>query len=393
MGRKNKGRKIYKTKEKNYYGKSPLAKALSVGLTILFIGGLGFIGYSVAEPIVNYNKKKGDDTVVTSTAFNDENKETTTGAAGESSETSPAAYKGYMLRAGDLKDGDSLKAALNRISSALDIEYIEVPLKVSGGKIYYASSVPYAVMAVQGQITLDEIVELIKDKGYQPAALISTFDDCILPSVNPAAGYVTVNTGEQWIDNDLSAGGKPCTTPYSSVAVNYNADIISEVCDAGFTKIICSDLSYPEFRASDLELLAEELGSKKRFQALTSAANLFYDRAVSKGASMSIEISSELLLKDKADIIREPLYLNVKSLIISIDLDSLSNGVQTDTTVYEFTGTATDKTARMLELLKGKLDGFSNVAIRLTGSYTATDEMLKAKEVIKDYGYTSFVIG
>ena len=30
---KNKGRKIYKTKEKNYYGKSPVGKAFSVGLT------------------------------------------------------------------------------------------------------------------------------------------------------------------------------------------------------------------------------------------------------------------------------------------------------------------------------------------------------------------------
>ena len=29
---KNKGRKIYKTKEKNYYGKSPVGKAFSVGL-------------------------------------------------------------------------------------------------------------------------------------------------------------------------------------------------------------------------------------------------------------------------------------------------------------------------------------------------------------------------
>ena len=46
---KNKGRKIYKTKEKNYYGKSPVGKAFSVGLTVLLIGGIGFIGYSVAE--------------------------------------------------------------------------------------------------------------------------------------------------------------------------------------------------------------------------------------------------------------------------------------------------------------------------------------------------------
>ena len=59
---KNKGRKIYKTKEKNYYGKSPVGKAFSVGLTVLLIGGIVFIGYSVAEPLINYTKKKGDST-------------------------------------------------------------------------------------------------------------------------------------------------------------------------------------------------------------------------------------------------------------------------------------------------------------------------------------------
>ena len=60
MKRKNKGRKIYKTKEKNYYGKSPVGKFMSGLLTVLLIGGIGFIGYSVAEPIINYTQHKGD---------------------------------------------------------------------------------------------------------------------------------------------------------------------------------------------------------------------------------------------------------------------------------------------------------------------------------------------
>ena len=390
---KNKGRKIYKTKEKNYYGKSPLAKALSVGLTVLFIGGLGFIGYSIAEPIVNYSKKKGDDTAaVTTQSTTDE--QNGSGSASVKNENSDAPeYRGYALRAGDMKDAETLRAALGRISPVMNVEYVEIPLKVTGGKVFYKSSLSYTIGAVQNELQLTEIVDQVERSGYKPAAVISAFSDSLLPSMIPQSGYVTYATGEQWIDNDLSAGGKPCTTPYSAIAVNYVADMITEACDAGFERIICSDISYPEFRQSDLDILPEELSSKKRFQALTSAANLFYDRAVSGGASMSVEVAADLILKDKADVITEPLYLNVKSLIISIDLDAISSGVYTDTTVYEFNGTAADKTARMLELLKDKLSGFSNVAVRLTGSYTATDEMLKAKEVIKDYGYTSFVIG
>lgn len=390
---KNKGRKIYKTKEKNYYGKSPLAKALSVGLTVLLIGGLGFIGYSIAEPIVNYSKKKGDDAAaVTTQSATDESGEQNTNSGSES-RTEAAEYRAYALRPGDMKDADSLTAALSRISPAMNVEYVEVPLKVSGGKVFYKSSLSYTTGSVQNELTLDSILSQIKKSGYKSAGVISAFNDNMLPSMIPSAGYVTVNTGEQWIDNDLSAGGKPCTTPYSAIAVNYIADMITEVCDAGFEKIICTDVAYPEFRQSDLEILPEELSSRKRYQALTAAANLFYDRAVSGGAAMSLEVAADKILKEKADVINEPLYLNVDSLIISIDLDSISSGVTTDTTVYEFNGTAADKTARMLELLKDKLSSFSNVAVRLTGTYTATDELLKAKEVIKDYGYRSYVIG
>ena len=50
---KNKGRKIYKTKEKNFYGKSIPNKIFSAGLTVLFLSGVVFLGYSVAEPIMN----------------------------------------------------------------------------------------------------------------------------------------------------------------------------------------------------------------------------------------------------------------------------------------------------------------------------------------------------
>ena len=62
MRTNKKGRKLYKTKEKNYYGKSPVGKVFSAVLSVLLIGGLGFIGYSVAEPLLNYNKKVDDDT-------------------------------------------------------------------------------------------------------------------------------------------------------------------------------------------------------------------------------------------------------------------------------------------------------------------------------------------
>lgn len=115
---KNKGRKIYKTKEKNYYGKSSVGKAFSVGLTVLLIGGIGFIGYSVAEPIINYTKKKGDNDVSTIVATDseqvtNENGEVISGeTAADDQSSSFEQYRAYALAPADLLSSDALRTAL-----------------------------------------------------------------------------------------------------------------------------------------------------------------------------------------------------------------------------------------------------------------------------------------
>ena len=219
---RNKGRKIYKTKEKNYYGKSPAGKAFSIGLSILLIGGIGFIGYSVAEPIVNYTKKKGDDKAAVSSDVSPSSDESTSeslisptngdsGLANAHQKMNFGTYSAAAVKEGDLMNGDTLKLALKRLPTGQDIEYIEVPLKVKGGRIYYSSSVYYAMQsqAFPEMMELDEIVDIITDSGYKPVAVVSTFYDNLLPVIDGGAGYRTADTDEQWIDNDYEAGGKP----------------------------------------------------------------------------------------------------------------------------------------------------------------------------------------
>ena len=399
---KNKGRKIYKTKEKNYYGKSPVGKAFSVGLTVLLIGGIGFLGYSAAEPIINYTKKKGDKDVaaVTTTV-----PVTTVDENGEllpSDETNtvnsqnPAAneqYRAYALSAADLSSTETIRTALKRVPSGEDIQYIEIPLKISGGKIYYASSVNMAAMsgAVQTPVTLYDIVSTVESAGYKPAALISTFNDNILPATYPDTAYVTIDDGSKWIDNNLEDGGKPWTSPFSDSAVSYNADIAQEAASAGFEKVICSDFVFPEFRQSDIAYLGESVVANDRYMALTSAANMMYESIVNNGSSMMIEVSAADLLKGKKDIL-QPMLLSVNTMILNIDLDEISGGVYTADTVYEFSGTPSENVDKMLKLVSGDLADF-NVAVRISGSSVTISELLKAKTEISSYGYDSFVIG
>lgn len=401
---KNKGRKIYKTKEKNYYGKSPVGKAFSVGLSILLIGGIGFIGYSVAEPIINYSKKKGDqDTSVSVQTTTPEEENSLASEMTTDTDDSENTYihqninfETYMaaaLKESDLMNSDTLELALGRLPTGQNIEYIEVPLKVSGGGIYYSSSVYYAssAQAFQNMLTLQEIVTEIQNAGYKPVAIVSTFNDNLLPVIDRNAGYRTYNSDEQWIDDDYNAGGKPWTTPYSQTALNYISDIVSEISSSGFEKVVCSDFIFPDFRQSDLDMLDPELASGGRARVMTSAANLFNDKILSNNSTMFIEVSAAELIKGNSDIL-QPMLLNVKTLVLNIDLDELSNGVYSKDTVYEFTGTASDKTIKAIDMIEDSLSDF-NVAVRISGDSTNMSEILDARDKLAEKGYKSFVIG
>ena len=401
---KNKGRKIYKTKEKNYYGKSPGAKVLSAVLTVFLIGGIGFIGYSLAEPVINYTKKQGDESVPTTEGTTAPEEPVTEepqegGAVKDDTGSQPEEqvnyelYKAVSLSVNDLISENSLELALSAIQKNEEIEYIQVPLKVRGGLIYYAASSYEAQQcgAVQSQLTLETIRSAIINKGYKPAALVSTFYDNILPSTFPGTGYVVYGTGSQWIDDDYDAGGKPGVTPYSEAANEYLKGIIDEISAAGFERIECSDFVFPEFRASDYALLDPQLSAPDRYLALTSAANLFYEQIISNNSRMILEVSASDILKGRTEVLQSML-LPTNTVIVEINIDEIKQGVSDGWTLYEFTGTPAEMTKKMLGFITDKLKGF-NVGVRVTGTRITNDEMLDAEEEIKKAGLHSYVFG
>ncbi|MBR5683733.1 MAG: hypothetical protein IKW96_10775 [Ruminococcus sp.] len=396
---KNKGRKIYKTKEKNYYGKSPVGKAFSVGLTVLLIGGIFFIGFSVAGPLINYAKQKGDTVTTTAPTFEEE---VVTDANGEeiTQEITTAVvpfnierFKAFTLSTMDITDKDTLRKALKRVPADEKIEYIDVPMKEPGGDIYYATNNYYATSSgiVVGSMTPKDIANEIISAGYKPVAHISTFYDNTVPMYFQDMSYLTYADGSLWIDNSVEAGGKPWMSPFSEKAVNYNADLVDEVTSAGFVKVVCSDFVFPDFRQSDIDILGDRYVSSDRYMALTSAANMMYDKAMSNDAKMLLEVDASDLLKGKKDVL-QPMLLRVNTLVLNIDLDNISYGVVTPDTVYEFNGTPAENVKKMLDLVGEDLEDF-NVAVRVSGSTAGIQELLDAKDEIVGCGYDSYVIG
>lgn len=397
---KNKGRKIYKTKEKNYYGKSGAGKAFSVGLTILLIGGLGFIGYSVAEPLVNYTKKKGDKDAVSSTSAvaTSESDSATTPAEAATGITPPQGinfegYKGASLKPTDLISAEALELAIDRLPTGQGIEYLAVPLKVSGGAVYYSSEVFYALpaRALPQTLSTEQIITAIENAGYKPAAIVSIFEDNLLPVTDGSCGYRTYISDQQWIDNDVSSGGKPWASPYSELAVSYNADIVSELSSAGFQKIICSDLVFPRFRQSDLNILDPELSTPARSMKMTAAANMLNDRILQNGSSMFIEVSAADIIMENDDIL-QPMLLNVNNVVLDVNIDELSSGVHTADTVYDFSGTVSEKAEKAIGMVESDLSEF-NVIIRMSGDSCSMMDFVEARDTLVKKGYESFILG
>lgn len=393
---KNKGRKIYKTKEKNYYGKSPFGKFMSGALSVLLIGGLGFLGYSVAEPIINYTRKAGDEEPSASVTETKEQTESfSAGTTGDSVDVmdniSVEQYRAASVRTEDMNSTEALAAALERVPS--DTEYISVPLKARGGEIYYASSVSEAGLcgAVKSALTLNDITTTVKAAGFKPIAELSLLNDSIFPAAYPDASYKITDGGSMWIDDALENGGKPWMTPMSDVTRSYLSALGDEVAAAGFEKVICGDVVFPPFRESDLTLLGEEVKKSDRYLSLTSLVNSLYSKFISGGTAMMLEVSAAELLSGGGEVI-QPMVLDVNTLVLNVDFDEIGQSVTAPDTVYEFSGTAKENADKIIGLVKDRLSDY-NVVVRFSGKNTEQSELIKAKEVISGYGYSSYIIG
>lgn len=391
MKLKNKGRKIYKTKEKNYYGKSPVGKFFSALLTIVLIGGIGFLGYSVAGPMINYSRKQGDEEV-TKTTIQDETISETTGEDSDSLVSAvpenQEVYRGVILNEYEITDTETIKNAVGRIPQEHDIEYVGIPLKLPDGRLKYATDYEEFPETADSEMTLSEIAGTIKKEGYTPAAYISIFADNTIPEIYPQYSYMDSENVSVWRDADSKTWGSPFSENY----VDYLDFIAEEISEAGFEKIICTDMEFPDFSDNDLELLNDSrLEKSSRYTALTSVADILYDTIAANNSDMLIEVDAADVLSNNAEILK-PIFIKVNTIILDIDLDEISHGVDTGNTVYEFSGTPSENITKMLGLIKEKLSDF-NIVVRISGVSYSTSELLRANDDMAKLGYTSFILG
>lgn len=222
---------------------------------------------------VSGDQSTGSDTGNTGTSSGD----STGSGAGNSNAPTPVAnvYRtvqcSVRLPESAVTDAASLKAMLEDVKAKYpDAGAVVIPMKLSGGALNFSSSAAgdAAGVVCQGSMTASEIASIIRESGLYAYASCSLLDDNLYPSVYSyrTASYMIekngVMTGDQWLDNYADQGGKPWMDPASDTASAYLEALVQELSTGGFSAILCSGFTYPDFRPADEKYLNPEVYAK-----------------------------------------------------------------------------------------------------------------------------------
>jgi len=318
-------------KERDIVG--PGRTLLSICFTFVVAGAIGVLGYSIAKPILQFSSKDSETetlsvaetNVITTPPVTTSSTTitTTTAATTEIEEVVTIALRlGVRLDSEALNDLESLQNAITAAKEAQpDLSFLVLPLKIEGGAVLYQTDVELAKNcgAVQGSLTLDEIISTVKQAELIPIAECSLLNDCLLPDGDASAGYVIASSGSRWLDNSPENGGLPWANPFSDVTVTYLTDLTTELAVAGFSQIWCCDVNFPSFRSSDLELIGETVQDENCGEVLTELLNTL---ANAVNVPLMFEADGNALIDGTVEAFR-PEELELSGIVLDLDASSM----------------------------------------------------------------------
>ncbi len=336
MQKKRKGRKI---KHQTFSYKKKKSKALPVIITVLVLVAIVFIGYSVAEPLVNFFKgqisTQPSETETQAT-------ETTTAQTTETAETTepipqPIDAKNSLVIPEDrIVTSDYLAT---QIDFAIENGYssITVPMVKDSGYFNYLTENEIVNMVVPMEnvtLTAKEIYDQIFESGLIPVAQICVLKEHIVSTTNLDMTYTFELEGYRWIDDAVSNGGKSWLNPFSDVTIEYITEITKEITDAGFENVIFSDISFPYFRNSDIEKVGSFVGTPDRYEALVNLTNTVISALKTDESAFYICDTGINYIYGYSEIFK-PDEVSEASYIAEIDDNFLEEGVVDNVLTYE----------------------------------------------------------
>lgn len=225
----------------------------------------------------------------------------------------------YYLQVSEFSDPSVLEERLKTVDG---FSCVVLPLKVTGGTLYYNSNVESARNAgvIASGASISDLVSVINKAGLVPVAEISTIADNIYPRTYKKSAYQFDDgvTGE-WLDNKYENGGKPWTSPFSDLTIEYLSNIVDEITSAGVKAVICTDTYFPPFREKDLGYIGAIVQGPDRYKGLSSLINTLDSRAKNNHAQLLLSVSYNDMVNKTAEVLTDPSEFGNMSLMISVN--------------------------------------------------------------------------
>ena len=420
IGKMSNKKRVYRSKppvrKKKPAQQSSIKSVLSACLLLVIGGGLCFVGYSVVVPVFEYfsnqsnesvidsqkdsgsdskskdsssvDSKNDDDSTPDTTTVSDNSVTTSDSSEGDvtsASTTAPPVSQpsaaGYYLSAKALESVSALETELaGLVNSSSTYSSVIVPLKQEGGGLMYASKIRLAQLAsvVDSKVTLGDIVGAITKLGLESVAQINLLDDNRYPLVQKKSAYQFADgiTGS-WLDAAKEDGGKPWMSPFSDITKNYMTALSEEISGAGFKKIICSGVHFPNFKEKDLGYIGELVVSAERYKGLTGIVNTVGNNAVS-GATVMLEVSAKEAVDGTCEVLK-PSELSGITIVPVINFD-------------KFEGTSpASKVESVMVQLKNVCGGL-NIIPCIDDSSVNDNQLKEVISRLAELGYKSYFI-
>ncbi len=337
---KPKGRKIYRQKKPFERFRVFWDNTTAVVSTFLLIAVLCFVGYSAGAPILHFLQEKEiiktpentADVQVTSEQDSmpdtpdEPNGDHTTDVHAEVIDTEPPTevpteppmeipeIRGWLLEASDLATEQALQEALAIVPESTT--HVMLPLKVSGGGIYYATN-SGSPNAVKAAVPLNTIYQTVADMGFEPVAVFNLLEDSVYSAKNPDSGYL-LDDGTFWKD----AFGNSYLSPFSTLTVNYLSGLAAEAEQSGFTQMICEGLVFPQFQERDLSHLDARCSASDRYTALVDVVQSMQKSA--PDIDFYVQISSEAILNNQTATLSAADHLDLEAIFVTVNAETVS---------------------------------------------------------------------
>lgn len=288
-------------------------------LTVVGIGVLAFLGYSLYQPV--YNLLTGG---YSSTIPSGSSPAPISQSVPEQSEPvvipeQPQQVKGIYMPPQVMLDAAARTEWLDRIAgptnvkegvslldaaSGVEVNTVVLDVKTSDGRILYQSALEQVAMA--GSMTADPIdlkavIGEINARGLKVAVRMQAFRDPLAGAVLPDLAIKYVDNNWLWLDNSKELGGKTWLNPYSTEARAYLGDIAAEVTNMGAEIVIMDSVQFPEGVGLDLARFGYDSGSVTKTDALKRFVTEVSDKVQAAGGKLYTYMTSTSLFGVNTD--------------------------------------------------------------------------------------------